>query len=50
MDNLATQTTLGKQDKGQINVTDNLGNIKYGEYRDTDNIGYTRNRTNKRER
>ena len=50
MDNLETQTTLGTQDTGQINVTENLGNIKCGEYRDTDNIGYTRHRTNKRER
>jgi len=42
MDNLETQTTFGTQDTGQINVTENLGNIKYGKSRDTDNIGYTR--------
>ena len=50
MDNLETQTTLGTPDTGQINVTENLGNIKNGQSRDTDNIGYTRHRTNKRDR
>ena len=50
MDNLETQTTLGTKDTGQINVTVNLGNIKYGEFRDTDNIMYTRHRKNKRDR
>ena len=50
MDNLETQKTLGTQDTGPTNVTENLRNIKYGQSTDTDNIGYTRHRTNKRER
>ena len=50
MDILETHTTFGKQDKGQINVTETLGNIKIGQSRGTDNIGYTRHRTNKRDR
>ena len=50
MDNLETRTTLGTKDTGQINVTENLGNIMNGQPRDTYNIGYTRNRTNKLER
>ena len=50
MDNLEKQTTLGTQDTGQINVRENLGNIKNGQSRDTDNIQYTRHRTNKRDR
>ena len=49
MDNLDAETILGTQDTGQINVSENLGNIKYGKYRDTDNIGYTRHKTNKRD-
>jgi len=50
MDNLETQTTLGTQDTGPTNVTENLRNIKYGQSRDTDNIEYTRHKTNKRDR
>jgi len=50
MYNLETETTWGTQDTGQINVTEHLGNIKYGQSRDTYNIGYTRHRTNKRDR
>jgi len=50
MDNLETQITLGTPDKGEINVTENLGNVKYGQSRDTDNNGYTRHKTNKRDR
>ena len=50
MDNLETQTTLGTQDTGEINVTENLVNINNEQSRDTDNIGHTRHRTNKRER
>jgi len=50
MDNLETQTTLGTHDTGQINVRENLGNIKYGQSTDTENIGYTRHRTTKRDR
>ena len=50
MDNLETQTTLGIQDTGQINVTENIGNIKNEQSRDTDNIGHTRHMTNKRDR
>ena len=50
MDNLEARTILGTQDTGQINVSENLGNIKYGQSRDTDNIGYTRHRANKRDR
>jgi len=50
MDNIETQTTLGTQDTGQINVTENLGNIKNGQSRDIANIGYIRHRTNKRDR
>ena len=50
MDNLEKQTTLVTQDTGQINVTENIGNIKYGQSRDIDNIGYTRHRTYKRDR
>ena len=42
MDNRETHTTLGTQDTGQINVRENLGNIKNEQSRDTDNIGYTR--------
>ena len=45
MDNLQTHTTFGAKDKGQINVRENLGNIKNGQSRDTYNIGYTRHRT-----
>ena len=50
MDNLDAETILGTQDTGQINVSENLGNIKNGQSRDTYNIGYTRHRTKKRER
>jgi len=50
MDNLETQITLGTQDTGEINVTENPGNIKNGQYTDTYNIGCTRHRTNKCER
>ena len=50
MGNLETQTTLGTPDTEQINVRENLWNIKNGQSRDTDNIGYTRHRTNKHER
>jgi len=50
MDNIETHTTLGTQDTGQINVIENLGNIKYGQSRNTDNIGYIRHMTNKRDR
>ena len=49
MGNVETQTTLGTQDTGQMNGTENLGNIKCGQSKDTDNIGYTRHRTNKRD-
>ena len=41
MDNLETQTTLVTQDTGQINVIGNQGNNKYGQSRETNNIGYT---------
>ena len=34
MGNLETQTTLGTQDTEQINVTEDLGNIKNGKSRD----------------
>jgi len=50
MDNLEKQTTLDTQDTGQINVRENLGNIKHGLSGDTDSSGYTRHRTNKRDR
>jgi len=50
MDNQEKQTTLVTQDTGQINVTENKGSIKYGQSIDTDNIGYTRHRTNKCDR
>ena len=50
MDNLETQTTLGREDTGQINVRENIANIKNGQSRDTDNIEYTRHRTHKRDR
>ena len=50
MDNLEKKTTLVTQDTGEINVTENIGNIKYGQSIDTDNIGDTRHRTNKRDR
>jgi len=50
MDNLEKQTTLVTQDTGQINVTENIGSIKYGQSIDTYNIGDTRHRTNKRDR
>ena len=50
MNNLETQTALGTTDTGQINVRENLGNIKNGQSRDAYNIGYTRQRTNKRDR
>jgi len=41
---------LGTQDTGQLSVTENVGNIKNGQSRDTNNIGYKRHRTNKRDR
>ena len=50
MDYLETQTAVGSQDTGQINVSENLVNIKIEQSRDTDSIGHTRHRTNKRDR
>jgi len=50
MDNIETQTTLGTQETGQINAKENLGNMNYGQSRDTDSIGYRRHRTKKRDR
>jgi len=38
MDNLEKKRTLVTQDTGEINVTENIGNIKYGKSIDTDNI------------
>jgi hypothetical protein len=48
MENLETLATLDTQDTGQINVRENQRVMTDGESRDTDNIGYTRHRTNKR--
>ena len=47
MDYPETQTAVGTQDTGQINVTENLVNIKNEQSRDTDSIGHTIHRTNK---
>ena len=46
-DNAKKLATLGTQDTGQTNVREfRRGNTK-GQSRETDNIGYTRHRTNK---
>ena len=50
MENLETLTTLDTQDTGQINVRENQRAIKNTQSRDTGNIGYTRHKTNKRQR
>jgi hypothetical protein len=44
MDNPETLATLGTQDTGQ-RLEKTKGAIKNGQSRDTDNIGYTRQRT-----
>ena len=48
MKNPETLATLCTQDTEQIHVRDNQSAIKNGQSRDTDNIGYTRHRTNTR--
>jgi hypothetical protein len=48
MDNQETLATLSTQNTGQINVIENEAIIKNGQSRGTDNIEYTRNKTNKR--
>jgi hypothetical protein len=47
MDNTEKLTTLGTQDKDKQMLENTEGAIKNGQYRETDNIGYTRHRTNK---
>ena len=50
MDNTEKLTTLGTQDKDKQMLENTEGAIKTGQYRETDNIGYTRQRqTNVRE-
>ena len=51
MDNPEKLVTQGTQDTGQINFLENTeGTIKNGQPRETVDIGYTRHRTNKRQR
>jgi hypothetical protein len=45
MDNTEKLTTLGTQDKDKQMLENTEGAIKSGQYRETDNIGYTRHRT-----
>ena len=45
MENLETLATLDTQDTGQRNVRENQRVMTGGESRDTDNIGYTRHKT-----
>jgi hypothetical protein len=45
MDNTEKLTTLGTQDKDKQMLENTEGAIKNGQYRETDNIGYTRHRT-----
>jgi hypothetical protein len=50
MDYTEKLTTLGTQDKDKQMLENTKGAIKNGQYRETDNIGYTRQRqTNDRE-
>jgi hypothetical protein len=44
MDNTEKLTTLGTQDKDKQMLENTEGAIKNGQYRETDNIGYTRQR------
>ena len=45
MDNTEKLTTLGTQDKDKQMLENTEGAIKNGQYRETDNIGYTRQKT-----
>ena len=44
MDNTEKLTTFGTQDKDKQMLENTKGAIKNGQYRETDNIGYTRQR------
>ena len=46
-DNSEKLATLGTQDTGQINVREYRRGNEKGQFRETGNIGYTRQRTNK---
>jgi len=47
-DNLYKQATYGTQDRGQKNVREHRRGNKKGQSREHGNIGYIRQRTNKR--